>query len=367
MPSRLTPVTFRFAIPSLVATAALAAGCVLQAPPPAPQATMAPVASATNPAPTTPATSGTGGMATDQPVAIASPAVDSDLPADDNAALQSVVDSDQLSAYLPSDLIHDGGVILFRTMAVDDRAAGATTTTTSDAEPDQPPSDWKRSDGKRVGGRKLEIRGEGNGQVGTASLRQARMTVRYAIAGSLDYRGAAGRQIHKAFTETYNRTFKFKFDDNRWQLDKLSPLRLESEGGHGGLDLERVQVFANTQDQPLTEVNNQDRFDNPSEVPAVKPGDSLRIEATARKTDAGKLFVFAYLVGGADRARMMLVDDGTQGDKKAGDGIYTGTVIVPAAEGLRHVAVDAIDGSSFTAGGRYRSEGVAATFNVKAQ
>ena len=93
----------------------------------------------------------------------------------------------------------------------------------------------------------------------------------------------------------------------------------------------------------------------------------MRVDVAAKKSDGSPVFVYAYLVGTTDRSRALLVDDGTAGDAVAGDGLYTGTFIVPSVAGLHHFAVDALDPSSFSAGGLYRSVGLGTSVKIEAQ
>lgn len=307
------------------------------------------------------------------PLTLASPAIDSDLDAEDNAAIENLLDSDDMEAYMPADLIHDGGVILFRTMATRkdtaDRAVpGATVVATAEAETSlsaEPPQDWRRTEGRR-GGRQLVLRKEGGGDQPGILSKRARVVVKYGVAGQLIF-NTNGRRVAKPFSQQFSRTFKFKLADARWQLDELTPLQHESQGGRSGIDLDHVALYGAGEDKPRAEAVKEERFIAPSEVPTFAPGESVRLEVKATQKKDAPVFVYAYMVGGTDRSRMLLKDDGTLGDAKAGDGIHTATFAVPTTPGLRHFGVDVINAAAFQPAGLVRSNGMGLSFRVQAK
>lgn len=294
--------------------------------------------------------------------------VDSDLAPEDQTAIEQLLDSEQIQAYLPADLINDGGVILYQTLAMrDDREATpvrTSQTNTPDAAsgpptPSAPPASWKRLEGER-GGRQLELRRQ-DGE------KRARVVVRYPMRGVLAYRESAGSTpVRQRYTQTFQRVFVFHLQENRWRLSQLSPVHMESQGGRSGLEITSFQAFAAGSDTPALTLTDRDRLIGPEEMPTFAPGQSVRLEAAIDNTRRGEFFVFAHLAGRTDRSRQRLVDDGTQGDRVAGDGLYSGTFAVPATEGMRHFALDVIDASTFTLGGKYRSNALGLTFRVQA-
>jgi hypothetical protein len=382
--------------------AALGAGCLQQAP--SAMSTAAPTATATAIAPAQaelkPSTSPAD--TAELPNPFASPSVDSDLAPDDNAALESLADGEELQAYLPSDLIHDGGVILYRTLAQPATNSGngaakgngngngnsvaanaasepthvaSTAVATDDKTPKAdkaekpakkaPPSDWKRADAKREKGRALQLRKDDG--PAAAGNRRVKMTVKYAVSGTLQYTDDAGRAVRKGYRQIFDRSFKFQFKQDRWQLAEVSALHHESQGGHSGLDVTRLAIFPNGSATALDTVEpGVEKFEGVAQVATIHPGDKVRVEVAARKSDGSPVFVYAYLVGTTDRARVLLVDDGTAGDATAGDGLYTGTFLVPSASGLHHFAVDVLDPASFSAGGQYRSVGLGTSVKIQA-
>jgi hypothetical protein len=304
------------------------------------------------------------------PVTLASPSIDSDLDAEDNAAIENLLDSDDMEAYMPADLIHDGGVILFRTMATrKDTADRPTPVAVADADASlavAPPEDWRRTEGRR-GGRQLTLRKEaGSDQSTILSGKRARVVVKYGVAGQLIF-NTNGRRVAKPFSQQFSRTFKFKLAEARWQLDELTPLQHESQGGRSGIDLDHVALYGAGEDKPRAEVAKDERFISPADVPTFAPGESVRLEVKATQKKDAPVFVYAYMVGGTDRSRMLLKDDGTLGDEKAGDGIHTATFAVPTTPGLRHFGVDVINAAAFQPAGLVRSNGLGLSFRVQAK
>jgi hypothetical protein len=343
-------------LPAALALVAAISGCPTNPTPAAPPANAAPSeAPSTNQPP---------------PLTLASPSIDSDLDAEDNAAIENLLDSDTMEAYMPADLIHDGGVILFRTMATrKDTADRAVPVTTAEADASlavAPPEDWRRTEGRR-GGRQLTLRKEaGSEQPTVLSGKRARVVVKYGVAGQLVF-NTNGRRVAKPFSQQYSRTFKFKLADARWQLDELTPLQHESQGGRSGIDLDHVALYAAGEDTPRAEVAKDERFISPSDVPTFAPGESVRLEVKATQKKDAPVFVYAYMVGGTDRSRVLLKDDGTLGDAKAGDGIHTATFAVPTTPGLRHFGVDVINAAAFQPAGLVRSNGLGISFRVQAK
>jgi hypothetical protein len=307
------------------------------------------------------------------PLTLASPSIDSDLDAEDNAAIENLLDSDDMEAYMPSDLIHDGGVILFRTMATRKETAarvlpGTNVAVTAEADVAlaEPPQDWRRTEGRR-GARQLVLRKEGgNGEQPGLLSKRARVVVKYGVAGQLLF-NTNGRRVAKPFSQQFSRTFKFKLADARWQLDELTPLQHESQGGRSGIDLDHVALYAAGEDKPRSEVVKEERFISPDEVPTFAPGESVRLEVKATQKKDAPVFVYAYMVGGTDRSRVLLKDDGTLGDEKAGDGIHTATFAVPTTPGLRHFGVDVINAAAFQPAGLVRSNGLGISFRVQSR
>lgn len=356
-----TPRPHRFlGLPAALALVAAISGCPVTS-----QAPAAPVNAVQSEAPP-------ANQPQTPPLTLASPAVDSDLDAEDNAAIENLLDSDDMEAYMPSDLIHDGGVILFRTMATRKDAAdrvlpGANVVATAEADVTlaEPPQDWRRTEGRR-GGRQLTLRKEGGGEQPGILSKRARVVVKYGVAGQLIF-NTNGRRVTKPFSQQFSRTFKFKLNDARWQLDELTPLQHESQGGRSGIDLDQVALYAAGENKPRAEVVKEERFISPDQVPTFAPGESVRLEVKATQKKDAPVFVYAYMVGGTDRSRMLLKDDGTLGDAKAGDGIHTATFAVPTTAGLRHFGVDVINAAAFQPAGLVRSNGLGISFRVQAK
>jgi hypothetical protein len=347
-------------LPAAVALALAVTGCLAQGQavtPPAPSA--APTSAANletmSPAPT----------ASELPPVMTPPAIDSDLDAEDNAAIENALNSDDLAAYMPADLIHDGGVILFRTLANKDDSGGKRSQTDNAAATAEAPNDWRRVE-SRKGGRQLNVRREAPAQPSINSHGRAKVQVRYNVAGRFIVK-ANGREVTKQFNQLFTRTFRFELKDAKWQLAELTPLQHESQGGRSGVDISRVAVYQGDASQPLHELTgDMNQSIAPETIPTLAPGANVRLEVTASQKNGNAPFVYAYVVGQTDRARVALRDDGMQGDRTAGDGIYSGAVTVPSTPGLRHLGIDVLNPAAFQPAGLVRSNGLGLSFRVQA-
>ncbi|MNS97421.1 hypothetical protein D3C72_1317510 [compost metagenome] len=176
-----------------------------------------------------------------------------------------------------------------------------------------------------------------------------------------------GREVAKQFNQLFTRTFRFKLENDKWQLAELTPLQHESQGGRSGVDISRVALYQGDAAQPLHELTgDMDRPIAPTDIPTVAPGASVRLEVTATQKNGVAPFVYAYVVGQTDRARVALRDDGTLGDRTAGDGIFSGAVTVPSTPGLRHLGIDVLNPAAFQPAGLVRSNGLGLSFRVQA-
>ncbi|MFN3431832.1 MAG: choice-of-anchor X domain-containing protein, partial [Candidatus Sericytochromatia bacterium] len=294
------------------------------------------------------------------------PALDSDLDAEDNAAIENALNSDDLAAYMPADLIHDGGVILFRTLANREEPKPKQAQTEPVADTAEAPNEWRRVEGRK-GGRQVNMRREAPAEPSiNTEGRRAKVQVRYNVAGRFIVK-ANGREVTKQFNQLFTRTFRFKLQNDRWQLAELTPLQHESQGGRSGVDISRVAVYQGDAAQPLHELNgDMDRPIAPDRIPTIAPGASVRLEVTASQKNGAAPYVYAYVVGQTDRARLALRDDGTLGDRTAGDGIFTGTITVPSTPGLRHLGIDVLNPAAFQPAGLVRSNGLGLSFRVQA-
>ncbi|MDB5099946.1 MAG: hypothetical protein JWM80_4367 [Cyanobacteria bacterium RYN_339] len=353
---------------TLALAGALAAiGCQPEAPPtalrtavaptPSAEGTLAPIAASTPVgvvATLRPASAAPTALPTSTPSAQPSASVDSDLAQDDEAAVESLLDSDELKGYLPNDLIHDGGVILYQTLGL----GAAARQKLGCAGPADPPEIWKRQ-GEGGDGRQLHVR-KVAGQPGVAIAE-----IKYPDHGTFVYKDG-GTAVRKKFVETFRRQIQLERTGKQWRPTALSPITVESQGGKSGLDLQAVNVFRpGTASAALSFAADDRMVSLKDPLPAFQAGSSVRVEVEVTDKQACDLFVFAYLVGGNDRTRQRLFDDGTNGDRTAGDGLYTGTFVIPATPGARHLAVDVLEPTVFTPGGVYRSNVVGMTFQVE--
>jgi hypothetical protein len=285
--------------------------------------------------------------------------IDSDLDQADEAAVESLIDSADIKALLTADLIHDGGVILYQTLASKDNIA-ARRPRAGCGGVDAPPDQWKRQSQEK-GGRQLKLRRVpgANGQAVVDYTQVSR--------GLLTYRDADG-PARKAFVETATRRMKLARHGSKWELAGVSPLVIAAKNGKAGLDLTSVAVFRSGSATPAFGFDGDDKvLKLDGEIPAFATGETLRVECDVTDKQGCQAFIYAHLVGASDRTRQQLYDDGTNGDRVADDGIYSGNFVLPATPGQRHIAIEVLDPSTFAAGGLYRSNGVAMNFRVEAK
>jgi hypothetical protein len=303
--------------------------------------------------------------------ALPAAAVDSDLESGDQTAIENLLNSEALEAYLPSDLINDGGVILYQTLAARETKQekdGADKDATpvaiaDDTAPAQPPARWVRQNIERSG-RQAQLRRLGNG----GSDRRAQVVVRYDQRGQFVYQDPTDSKgaRRKNFRQKFERVLRFGLKGGEWTLLDFSPVRMENKDGQSGLDVQSLQVFQPGAASAAVSLTTFDRFVTPAEVPTFKPGETLRAEVTMKSRKGSAAFLFAHVVGTNDRAKQRLMDDGTNGDRVAGDGVYTGSFVVPGGAGMRHFGIDVLDPVVFTPKGKYNSNTLGLTFKVKA-
>jgi hypothetical protein len=321
-----------------------------------PAATLAPVATATPAgvvATLAPASQAPAASATPLAVATRMPAsVDSDLPQEDEAAVESLLDSDELKAYLPADLIHDGGVILYDLLGAGARQRLGC------AGPADPPEVWKRQ-GEGEDGRQLKLRKDAGKQG------KALAEIRYPDRGTFVYKDG-GQTVRKKYVETFRREIQLERSGKQWRPTAIGPITVESQGGKSGLEIKAAGLFRTGSPTPAASFDEQDTLVSLLEpLPTFQAGEAVRVEAEVQDKQACDLFVFAYVVGGNDRTRQRLYDDGSNGDRVAGDGIYAGAFVLPATAGTRHLAINVLEPTVFTPGGVYRSNVVGMTFKVE--
>lgn len=339
----------RAAIAATLALAAIAAcqPCLpTTSPSPAPSA-------AGSTTPTTAAASATPGPTASE-FAAASPlpaaTVDSDMDPAAQTAIENLLASPELSEYLAAGLIHDGGVILYRTLA--ERTVAQVPPPPQ--PPIAPPPDWRRAEVER-GGRQLVVR---NIPDAPAGEQRARITVRYPQRGVLTF---GNPQVRKPFVEIFERHFVFRAVDGAWQLAEASPIKFETQGGNSPVEITGVAVFRGDAAEPVRLAIAPDQGVPAASLPVFAPGEQVRLEVSATSRVETGVFVFAHLAGRRGR----LWDNGTTGDRRADDGVYSSTFVVPSEPGVHHVGLDALDRRTFTPNGVYRAEGRGLSFRVQ--
>jgi hypothetical protein len=364
----LRPATFRLAIGVTLAGSLALVGCqtigateVKTATTSAgPQSVASQVAPSASTLPETPLPS------TAMPVALASASVDTDLPQEDETAIETLIDSEEIKAYLPNSLIHDGGVILYQAMALqsaplDAVATAAAARHSTCAGPTAPPDAWHRTVAT-VGEKQLKIRRV------PGNPKQATVEIRWQDHGAINYRDLAnGKAVHKQFVELNKRTMLFERVGSRWRVISLSPLSVDSQAGHSGLELQQIRMYRGKETTPVLTFDELEPLISLADhIPTFVPGESVRVEVEVRDKLACPLFVYAHLVSGTNHTRERLFDDGQSGDRGTNDGIYAGTFFVPAVAGVHHIAIDVLEPSVFTPGGVYHSNGLGMNFKVQA-
>ncbi|HEY9721599.1 MAG TPA: choice-of-anchor X domain-containing protein [Oscillatoriaceae cyanobacterium] len=372
-------------IPALAIALAIAAGCQ-----PSPEQPVRPDDTSTaSPSPTFPATALPSSVTSDTLVSspdtpdtpLPSPSADSNLDAADQGDVEGLLDGSDVSQYLPDDLIHDGGVILFRTLSLGTATSsgatangstnsGPTTTTTADpAATDAPtatgaaapPQKWVRENVQH-GGRQDRLRISDDP---STHDKLVDATLRTVMRGTFAYENARGKIVRNRFTEVFSRELRLRHKKNdKWRLDAVAPIVISSQPAPARLTIDAARFYQGTSSAPFYTVNGTTDWQTPGKEPALSPGELVRLEVEAQNSQ-GDVFAFADLVGPNDRTRQQLYDDGTHGDRSANDGVFTGTFTVPATTGLRHFAIDVLDPADFTPTGPYRALAWGLSFQVQ--
>lgn len=319
--------------------------------------------------PTAPATAAPAGVAavtapsatpvSPTPEPLATAAVDTDLSADDETSVEAAIDGIDLQDYLPSTLIHDGGVILYNLLGLAAAtgsprpgALASAIATRRDAcnGLTSAPDSWSR-DTDQVGKRQLRVRRVA-GTPGEVSVQ-----VTWQNSGTLVYKTPADGKVKKPFVEQDQRTLVLARDGGRWHVDSLTPISIVSKGGHAGLDISQVRVYRGDDATPVLSFDEQDPLISLSDkVPTFAKGDQLRVEVEVTDKQACSLFVFAHLVGKTNHDREPLQANAS--------GVYTGTFTMGAG-GVQNIAIDVLEPAVFTPAGAYHANGLGMNLKVK--
>lgn len=397
----------------------LASACAPEAPPmlPSPGPSLAPAASASSlagreasppsqppaQASSVPVDAGVE-RAGEEPAALPADSFDpGDVPAQDSEAYQKALADDGTAAYFPGDLIHDGGVILYRiqevglggkatagtwgaSLGAHDGTNRADPTTGrpagesqqgSGARPRPPglanllpglgcvdtealPDRWQRGN-FMPGGRQVRLRRQGTQAALATVVAVNRGALRYQLPGR-------PRPQEKRFNERFTRELRFAWKNGQAQLREVGPIELTSQGGgQGKLSFASLVVRPSAGAPPLAQLQAGNTETVPvDQLPKVGQGSTLLVELRLGPGQSCPPYLFAHFLSqrGA-RDRVPLRDDGASGDATAADGTYSALVPVLGPEGLAHLAVEALASTSFEARNPYQALALGFSFRIQ--
>jgi hypothetical protein len=319
---------------------------------------------------------------------LAAASLDSDLDTADNEAIQALLDSAELQALLPSDLIHDGGVILYRVLG---EAATSVGVRAQQSEPqiaiatprppvlDQEPLTRAGGNAPAPGvsralptseagvltepdafNRKREARSGAQIRIRRVACPpdelmcragdRAEVVVRYISRGVITLGPQAGANTQKRrYQEVFQRVLVVAraADRKRWQLVSVGAIELQSDAEALPWQLRAVRLYEGDAQVPLLAQEAPFLPLRADALPVSRAGQPLRIEAQLMpKVNLPKrLVVFAHLVGMGDRAKVALRDDGRMPDRIANDGIFTTRFVMPPGSGIRTLGLELVDGA----------------------
>ena len=323
------------------------------------QAPASPAATAGTPSPTAIPTA----AAIDPADPLPSPSTDSDLAPAEQAAVEQALASEDLLAYLPSELIHDGGVVLYRTMALDNENKPSAAPAAG-KKPLGPPPAWARKgDGARSGPQLVLRRDCADPAACAEGDRPVRATVRYQEKGVFTFRDEAGVLQTKRYGALSSRVLLLRPTGGTYALAAASPISVTTSGGRAKLEIAQVSFFGKGS-APIAVLRDEGAPAPVASQPRVVGTDLSRVEVDLVDREAGEAFVFLTLPGQDPKKRLMLLDDGLGVDQVAGDGRFSGQFVVPNRPGVQHAVIDVVDPKSFLPAGAYRSNSLGFSFRV---
>ncbi|MEW6088500.1 MAG: choice-of-anchor X domain-containing protein [bacterium] len=151
---------------------------------------------------------------------------------------------------------------------------------------------------------------------------------------------------HKPFADTITHKWYFeKYPGRGWHLAKISPREIKlTDTSKQKVFIDKIQVVSNG--QTVIEITSPGQMILRDSLPLFTSGQEVKVMATVRNTSPSyypETFVFLHHFSAFGiHKRLKMVDDGTNGDDIANDGIWTGTWRVWG--NLRHYAViDVLD------------------------
>ncbi|MEB3329876.1 MAG: hypothetical protein VKQ33_11650 [Candidatus Sericytochromatia bacterium] len=315
-----------------------------------------PAASLPPPSPLAPPTAGPvddpGTFDLSQPLPAAG--LDSTLEASEDTLVSAALASDELAGFLLTELVHDGGVVLFRTLAGPVASAGR------QPEPEgsrKAPARRKAPVQRRLerkGERQLTLRQACEGDAACRSGQRrvkAEVVVRQVVRAQVT--DAAGSNTTQRYAEVFRRDLVLRPVAGKMALDAVGPASLRSAADGRGLDVREVTASL-ADGTPLLAWRTGDRPTPVAQLPQLPPGAALRVRVRLEGTRPGGRVVLASFPGQAWDDRVVLVASGL--DPTEGD--FSGTITVPSRPGASHLLVEAVDARGLEVAGSYRSVGL---------
>ena len=159
----------------------------------------------------------------------------------------------------------------------------------------------------------------------------------------------------KPFEDLVTRYAQFIKKPWGWVLTAISPVEFAlSERDRQSVFIDSLRAYADS--QLIWEATAPSTlYTVTAGLPIFSSGDEVRVEATVLNTSGSgwepPLFVFLHRPGpgiAGRRTRDIMFDDGTNGDRIPGDGIYTRLYTIGPCRGRHFAAVDVIDAATFT-------------------
>jgi hypothetical protein len=149
--------------------------------------------------------------------------------------------------------------------------------------------------------------------------------------------------------------------NNKWEIEQISPTDLEIDNVKANLSLESVSINVTDKDKTQTTTLDLSSFKNKNSLISLTKGDILTIEVKATNKDETfdpPIHVFVRIPD--TKQRVPLFDDGSQsdlqplveglqvsGDKIMDDDIYSANIAIKPKSGINHLTIDLVAGGSF--------------------
>lgn len=207
------------------------------------------------------------------------------------------------------------------------------------------PVAWARGNVQRLN-REIGISISGN----TASA-----TVTDLVAGTLFIGTADGvllNPLEKPFRHIRTRRGTFTKEPSGWRLTQISPVDASLEDpAQQTVQIQRVRASVGG-NMVWEATSSSHLFDVPIGIPTFAPETEVLVEVEVSNSNNSGCdpasYVFLHRPGQTGRVRDLMYDDGaTEGDKAAGDGIFSRTYTIANRIGRHFAVVDLIDAATF--------------------